>query len=61
MSIPQKKASRQTAATRTANMLIIAERRQEAVSGMKEDSRLVEKTGNHQPKRSQYRMEYILM
>lgn len=32
---PKKKANRQTATTRTARMLIIAERRQEAVSDMK--------------------------
>lgn len=41
--MPPKRASRQIAIAIAARMLAITERRHEAVSGMKEDSRCIEK------------------
>lgn len=51
MSMPPKRANRQITIARAVSMLTIAGRWQEAVSGMKGDSRLVKKAGTHRSKK----------
>ena len=58
MPIQPKMANRQTTIARIARMLAFAGRRQEAVSDIKEDSRLVGKTGTHRSKIARYRVKY---
>ena len=58
--MPPKKANKQIATARAARMLIVAGWRQEAISDMKEDSRLIGKTGTHRSKKiARYRVKYI--
>lgn len=57
MPMPLKIVSRQTVTARIVRILTVDERRQEAVSSMKEDSRLIKKTGTRQSKMGMIRDE----